>query len=374
MNELKRIQVLEEYDILDSAPEKEFNEIIELASALFDAPISFISLIETERQWFKAIKGLSVTEAERKHAFCNYTIVQPEGAFVINDTEKDPRFSSNPYVVDDPNIRFYAGVALVTEEGLPIGTMCVIDRKPRDFSDKEVELLKTISQRIMVLLKLRKDNLKNQRELSLTKSELDRTLNRLIEAQTIARIGSWDWDIVSNTLYWSPEMYAIYGVPFEEENILDVWMTKVHPEDRDVVKETLLRGLKDNKNATFEYRIIDEEGQELWLETIGNVRTNQGVVIGMSGTVQEVTKRKQAEIKKNLYLETLEEMMFDLSHTIRQPLANSIGLVDAFKSYDLSDRDVKKLVDFLRISVNKVDEHIREMSDYIHNSKEEISN
>lgn len=372
MNESERIKALKEYGILDSVPEKEFNEIIELASAMFDMPISFISLIESERQWFKAIKGLSVTEAERKYAFCNHTIDHPERVMIINDATKDPRFQDNPYVVDNPEIRFYAGVALVTENNHAIGTMCVIDNKTREFTEKDAELLKTIAHRVMVLLDARKETIRNQRELSLTKEELDLTLYRLIEAQSIARIGSWDWDIKNDVLYWSPEMYNIYGISSEEENLFDKWMSMVHPDDLDLVRSTILGGLKHMRNASFEHRIVHNSGEEFWIEIIGTVRVDKGEVIRMSGTVQDVTKRKNAEIKQSVYLKTLKDMMFDLSHKLRQPLTNSIGLVDAFSSFDLSDENTRELIEFLKISIHKMDEYVREMSDAIFSSKEEI--
>ncbi|MEP1095376.1 MAG: PAS domain-containing protein [Cyclobacteriaceae bacterium] len=374
MSESERLRVLEEYHILDSTPEKEFDEIVELASAMFNTPISFISLIESERQWFKSIKGLPVAEAERKYAFCNYTMNHPDEVMVVNDATKDERFKSNPYVVENPKIRFYAGTALATEDNLPIGTMCVLDDKPRDFTEEEAKILKIFAKRIMTLLELRKENLRGKRELRLTKFELDQTLDRLIEAQSTARIGSWDWDLKTNDLYWSPEMYKIYDIaPEEVENLFEEWMSKVHPDDSELVRKTLLEGVKNGKDAILEYRITTKSGNEIWLETIGNVKTDKGKVARMSGTVQEVTRRKEAELKKVIYTETLEGMMFDLSHKIRQPLTNSLGLVEAFNSHNLSESTVREFVDYLKVSVKKMDGYIREMSNYIYNSQEEMN-
>ncbi|MFK7951298.1 MAG: PAS domain-containing protein [Ekhidna sp.] len=372
MSELKRIEALEEYDILDSTPEKEFNEIIELASAMFGAPISFISLIESERQWFKAIKGLSVNEAERKHAFCNYTIDQPEGYLIINDAVNDHRFVNNPYVVDNPKIRSYAGAALATKDGYHIGTICVIDNKPRNFDEKDAALLKIISNRVMVLLELRKENIKKHRELSLTKDELDLTLDRLIEAQSIAGIGSWDWDLGTNDLYWSPEMYRIYGIQPEEENLFEKWMSKVHHDDVSLLKNALIGALKEGINASIEYRIICDSGKERWLEAIGTVKNVSGAPVKISGTVQDVSKRKNAEIKQGIYLKTLKDIMFDISHKIRQPLSNSLGLVDTLVSHDLSEEEIKKFAQHLKLSIHQMDAYVREMSDAIFSSQEEI--
>lgn len=372
MKELERIRALEAFHILDSSPEKEFDEIVELASAMFNVPISFISLIESERQWFKSIKGLSVTEAERKYAFCNYTIEDSERILVINDALNDDRFKDNPYVVENPKIRFYAGMALVTEDNYPIGTMCVIDDKPRHFTEKELEVLRILANRIMALLSLRKENLKNRRELNLTKFELDLTLDRLIEAQATAKIGSWDWDLKEEVLYWSPEMYKIFNIRPEAKNLFEEWLSRVHPEDLELVRDTLFKGLKEGKDAMIEYRIVKEEGVEAWLETIGSVKTENGEVIRMSGTVQEVTRRKRADIEKVIYTKTLEGMMFDLSHKLRQPLSNSLGLVEVLEKYDLSKTEVQEFVKHLKGSAEKMDKYVREMSEYIYSRKEEI--
>ena len=373
MSESERLRALEEYQILDSTPEKEFDEIVELASAMFDAPISFISLIESDRQWFKSIKGLPVREAERKYAFCDYTIKQPGEVMVVNDATDDERFKNNPYVIENPKIRFYAGTALVTDDDLPIGTMCVIDDKPRDFTEEEAKILKIFAKRIMTLLGLRRESLRSKRELHLTKFELDKTLDRLIEAQSMARIGSWDWDLKTDDLYWSPEMYKIYDIaPEEEGNLFEEWMSRVHPDDSELVRKTLLDGIKIGKDAIIEYRIISKAGNEIWLETIGNVKTDDRKVIRMSGTVQEVTRRKDAEAKKVIYTKTLEGMMFDLSHKIRQPLTNSLGVVEAFNTHNLSEDKAREFVEYLKVSVKKMDEYIREMSNYIYSSQEEI--
>ncbi len=373
MSESDRLQALDEYRILDSFPEREYDEIVELTSAMFETPISFISLIESERQWFKSIKGLDVEEAERKYAFCNHTIRRPNEVMVVPDATKDDRFKDNPYVVDGAKIRFYAGTALVTEDNWPIGTLCVIDVKPREFTQEEARILQILAQRVMTLLKLRKENLKHRQDLILTKDELDRTLNRLIEAQATARIGSWDWDLKTDNLYWSPEMFKIFDITLEGgDSLFEAWMSRVHPDDKAIVKSTIVAGLKEAKDAVIEHRIIGSSGEVIWLETIGNVKIKNGKVVRMSGTVQEVTKRKKAELKKVIYTNALKDMMFNLSHKVRQPITNSLGLVDAFEAHDLSENTVQDFLKYLKASVRKIDEHIREMSDFVYNSKEEL--
>lgn len=156
LRENARLDDLYSYQILDTEAEKDFDELVELASDIAGTPISLISLVDKDRQWFKANKGLPVNQTSRNISFCAHAIEVEEEDFIIGDTTKDEQFADNSLVTSDPNIRFYAGFPLLTQQGHKLGTLCVMDKQPRTLSPKQTERLQRLAKQAMKLLELHK--------------------------------------------------------------------------------------------------------------------------------------------------------------------------------------------------------------------------
>lgn len=149
-----RLAALHRYEILDTEPEREFDEIIRLVKGIFGVPIAAVSFIAEDRQWFKAEAGLGVAGTPREVAFCDTTI-RSAGAFAVENAPRDPLFAANPLVTGEPHIRCYLGVPLTTPDGYNVGSLCVIGTEPRHFTDEEAELLASFGRLVVSQLELR---------------------------------------------------------------------------------------------------------------------------------------------------------------------------------------------------------------------------
>ncbi|MDB5235062.1 MAG: hypothetical protein JWR44_2055 [Hymenobacter sp.] len=155
LNEPERLEALHSYYVLDTDPEQVFDDLAQLSAFICGTPISMVSFIDGERQWFKAKVGVENTETPREHAFCQYAM-RAADVYEIPDATADTRFAENPYVAGEPHIRFYAGAPLLSPEGQPIGTLCALDTVPRELSADQREALRTLARQVMAHLELRR--------------------------------------------------------------------------------------------------------------------------------------------------------------------------------------------------------------------------
>jgi diguanylate cyclase (GGDEF)-like protein len=155
-NEAQRLKALHAYGVLDSEAEQAFDDIARLAAVCCEVPIALISLVDRERQWFKARIGIDAPSTPREISFCAHAILQPEKVLVVQDARQDPRFANNPVVKSDPPIIFYAGAPLVAPTGEAIGTLCIADHKARDLSAMQLRMLAGLAAQAVTQLEMRR--------------------------------------------------------------------------------------------------------------------------------------------------------------------------------------------------------------------------
>jgi PAS domain S-box-containing protein len=289
-NELERLAAVDDYEILDTPKEEEFEDIVKLAAQICHVPISLISFVTTGRQWFKASHGLAVKETPLDVSICSHAILQNE-LFVVPDTTKDPRFQENPLVTGEPHLRFYAGALLETPEGLPLGTICVLDSEPRTLTETEASTLKALSRQVMTQLELR-------RALK-AKSKSEERLALALNASGF--IGIWDWDIQRDRVTADPRFVSIFGGDLDW-NLQGVpiadYVKAIHPDDLPRVKEKIEQAMQADIIFQEEYRLLQKDGSVRWIEARGKCHFDkEGKPIRFPGVALDITDRKFSEQK-----------------------------------------------------------------------------
>jgi diguanylate cyclase (GGDEF)-like protein len=186
-HELQRLAAIERYALMDVYAEQSYNDIMLLASQIFQMPIVLISLVEKERQWFRSKIGLEVDQTPIDQSFCAHAILNSSEVMSVEDATQDSRFATNPLVLGDPNIRFYAGAPLVTPDGYALGTLCVIDRVPNRIQPAQAEALRALSRLVVNQFEMRRiaKELQNSKEDML---QTNQQLGELLMTDTLTKI------------------------------------------------------------------------------------------------------------------------------------------------------------------------------------------
>jgi len=300
--EAERLEMLRDLAILDTLPEPEFDALAKVAKALFGTKVSLLTLIDEDRQWFKARCGLDLSETAREPSFCTVA-VEADKPLVVTDALADPRFFKNPFVVGEPHIRFYAGVPIRARKTdgngmVAIGSLCVIHDQPREFSAEDLETLKGLACIAEALVQSRAIALRSA-ELAESRQRVVERLHRehlqLEQAERIADIGSWRLSLADNLVEWSDGVFLIHQLPRGQMPPVETALDFYPDADRHRVSQAIAQTIETGKPFTMECNFVTAKGNLRRIQSMGEIELLNGVPIAVIGVFQDITKRYQME-------------------------------------------------------------------------------
>jgi PAS domain S-box-containing protein len=288
--EEERLEALRQYAVLDSLPEQGYDDVTELASFICGTPISLVSLVDRDRQWFKSERGLGALETPRSQSFCAHTIVDSK-TLVVEDARRDPRFNNNPMVLGDPNIRFYAGAPIIEKNGHVLGTVCVIDTEPRVLSAKQVSALEALARQVVVLLEQRRaiSELESAAEASKRADLIVQTSEKRLQT-FVDSFPALAWMAnADGWIFWYNQRWYEYTGKTSQEMEGWGWESVHDPQILPSVKERWASSIKTGKPFEMVFPLLGADGQfRSFLTRIVPIRDEEGKLIQWFGTNIEI--------------------------------------------------------------------------------------
>ena len=318
-NESERLLALQRYQILDTLPEPDYDDLTQLAAAVCETPIALVSLVDRDRQWFKARVGLEADETPRAISFCGH-VVAAARTYIVPDTHHDERFADNPLVCHAPHIRFYAASPLMTPDGYPLGTLCVIDHRPRTLTETQVRHLEALSRLVMNQLELRRQAVAARLLTSVVESSGDVIITQ---------------DLAGLITSWNPAAATRLGYPAAAAIGQSIQL--IFPP---TVTAPILQALGQGQTIQpFEATCRCQSGADLTVSlSLSPLKNLAGQVVGAALVLRDLTERKQAElalqereVQYRRIVETANEGIWMVDATnqttfVNQKMADMLGL------------------------------------------------
>lgn len=360
--EAARLAALQRLNVLDTAPEQMFDGLVELASIFLGVPISVVSLVDKDRQWFKARFGIDATETARSQAFCAHAILDCSEPLVVEDATLDPRFHDNPLVTGEVGIRFYAGATIKSpDDGLPLGTLCIIDQKRRQISERELDVLKKLACQVEHLLALRASLNENEAATRALRDSEARVRGIIDNGQTFVGLMTPDGTLIDANRI----SLAAAGVPADAVLGKLFWDTPwwSHSPDLQARLKKAVGSAASGKADRFEATHPTADGALIHVDFSLSPIMIDDEVVYLVPEGRDITLERQRERQNERYVlelresnRELEQFAYVASHDLKSPL-RGIATLASFIEEDEGDQLSESSKGFLQ----KLQTRIRHM-------------
>ncbi|WP_420410319.1 putative bifunctional diguanylate cyclase/phosphodiesterase [Hoeflea sp.] len=289
-NEIDRLAALSKLRILDTEPTAEFDAVVEMAAAIFDAPVALVSFLDQTRQWFKARKGLDVSHTCREVAFCNHTIFENR-LFQVKDAARDERFRRNPLVTGEPHIRFYIGVPLSLDGRTNIASLCVIDTVPRRATETQITQLLKLRDVVVSLIRTHRVAVDAR-----TAERNARHRGKLLsQIEKMSKIGAWSLDINKLTTRWSPRTFEIHELEGDSPPSLEGAIAFYPEYERQRLADAVGKCMEDGLAYQIECDFITALGNRRRVRTSGELEQAEDGTKHLIGIIKDITDQHEHE-------------------------------------------------------------------------------
>ena len=386
-DEAARLRALGECRVLDTEAEQAFDDIARLAAQLCGTPVALVSLVDRERQWFKARVGLEAGETPRDVAFCAHAIQRPD-LFVVADAARDERFRDNPLVTAAPYIRFYAGAPLITDDGHALGTLCVIDRVPRQLSAEQQEALRVLAHHATALLELRRrtsalgEANRDLRREAAEREAAESGRNELLARERGARSAAEEseryyrflaeaipqqiWTATPDgALDYLNRQVIEYFARDADKLMGSGWQQVVHPDDLPEALERWAHSLATGETYDVEFRLRRaSDGEYRWhLGRALPMRDAAGRIVRWFGTNTDIDDQKRLYRIAQEANRAKDEFLATLSHELRTPLTSIMGWAEMLSLGMLDETGRRHAVDVIEKSARAQAQLIADLLD-----------
>lgn len=346
-NEQARLQALEEHAILDTPPEEDFDSLTRLAAHIIDVPMALVSIVAADRQWFKSRVGIEGTETSRDLAFCSH-VVESERTMIVPDARLDPRFSDNPMVCGNPHVCFYAGVPLTTEEGLVLGTLCVVDDKPRTLSKEHLEMLQLLARQAAAQLQIRRKD----RHLALERKRLQESESRLLSLFEAMTEGVVVMERPGEFTQMNPAAKRILGdMQSSAQTSSELRVLDAHGKDFPPEAWPIHRAFHDRATSSSVLMQLVRGGHVTWLSV--NAAPLDGEKPAAIATFNDITEREAVQAALRRSLGEKDTLLQEVHHRVKNNLQVVASLL-SLQGRGLTDPTAREMFNATRHRVSAI--------------------